>query len=347
MEPMMASPTPGPTRTATIADVARTAGVSPATVSRVLNGHPRVDPQLVERVTQAAAQISYVPNGAGRALRRQRSDLWAAIVPDSRNAFFTQVVEAFERVANADGYSVVLCNSREDLAREQAYIATSIAHQVSGVLIAATSVSGSRLGALDRAGIPVVTIDRRVRGFTGDTVTVDNLMVGQLAGQHLAEQGVRHPMLVTGPETVTSTGDREQGFLAAMAEAGIELPASRVLRLGLRAEGAAEAANQLLAAHPETDAIFATNGPLTSGMFLALRDRGLSMPDEVALIGVDDDHWTTLVTPTVTVVAQPVAQLGEWAGRLLTGRAQGHALDHARIVLDPTLIVRESSLRNG
>ena len=215
------------------------------------------------------------------------------------------------------------------------------------MLIAATSVTGSRLGALDRARIPVVTIDRRVRGFTGDKVTVDNLMVGQLAGQHLAEQGVRHPMLVTGPETVTSTGDREQGFLAAMAEAGIELPASRVLRLGLRAEGAAEAANQLLAAHPETDAIFATNGPLTSGMFLALRDRGLSMPDEVALIGVDDDHWTTLVTPTVTVVAQPVAQLGECAGRLLTGRAQGHALDHARIVLDPTLIVRESSLRNG
>ena len=108
-----------PVKEATITDVARVSGVSVATVSRVFNRHPRVAPELVKRVEEAAAQVNYRPNGAGRALRRQRADLLAAIVPDVRNPFFVRLVEAFERSANAEGYSVVLCNSHEDLARER------------------------------------------------------------------------------------------------------------------------------------------------------------------------------------------------------------------------------------
>lgn len=329
---------------ATMADVARAAGVSPATVSRVLNGHPRVDAVLVQRVQEAAAAVNYVPNGAGRALRRQRSDMWAAIIPDVHNAFFTHVVEAFEGVANTDGYSVVLCNSREDAAREQDYIATAIAHQVSGVLIAATS-AGTRLTALERAGIPVVTIDRRVSAFAGDTVTVDGRMIGHLAADHMVAQGCRTPLLVTGPPNVTSTADREHGFLATMAEQEVDVPHDRVLHTGLRGEDAREQVSDLLTRRPEIDGVFAANGPLTSAAYLALRENGRRLPDDVVLVGVDDDDWTRLVTPSVTVVAQPVGQVGTWAGQLLLARSRQSSLENARITLDPTLVVRESSLR--
>lgn len=331
-------------RPVTIADVARTAGVSPATVSRVLNGNPTVDPRLVERVQEAVAAVDYVPNGVGRALRRQRSDMWAAIIPDVHNAFFTRVVEAFEGVANADGYSVVLCNSREDAAREQAYIATSIAHQVSGVLLAATSAS-TKLTALDRAGIPVVTIDRRVTEFNGDRVTVDGQIIGHLAADHMVEQGCRVPLVVSGPPTVTSTATREQGFLATMAEMMVDVPEERVLRVDLRAGDVEEKVGRALDAMPEVDGVFAVNGPITSGTFLALRDHDRRVPEDVVLVGVDDDHWTRMVTPTVTVVAQPVDQIGRWAGQLLLARSRNDTLDNAKITLDPSLIVRQSSVR--
>ena len=199
---------------------------------------------------------------------------------------------------------------------------------------------------MQRAGVPVVTIDRRVQDFTGDTVTVDNPMVGRLAAEHLLEEGCRQPAVVSGPATVSSTRDRQQEFCRVFAEAGLPIPPGRLLHQDLRARNAESAVVGLLRSHPEIDAIFSTNGPLTSSTFLALRDEGRLIPGEVALVGVDDDHWTRMVTPQVSVVAQPINQLGAWAGQLLTARARNQELEHARVMLDPVLQVRGSSLRS-
>lgn len=331
-------------RSVTIADVAKSAGVSPATVSRVLNGNPTVAPELAARVREAVSSTRYVPNGVGRALRRQKSDMWAAIIPDVHNAFFTRVVEAFEGVANEDNYSVVLCNSREDPRREQDYIATAIAHQVSGVLIAATSAQ-TKLFAFEDAGIPVVTIDRKIDGFMGDRVTVDGSMIGKLAADHMFSSGSRRPLIVSGPQHVTSTVSREVGFHARMGELGVDVPANLVMRLDLRANDAQEKIRARIDSDDQVDGVFAVNGPLTSSAFLALRSCGKAVPDEVLLVGVDDDHWTTMVTPSVTVVAQPVEQIGRWAGQLLLARSRLDSFDNAKITLEPTLVVRNSSSR--
>lgn len=332
---------------ATIADVAKLAAVSTATVSRVLNGKPNVNAELSRRVQEAAAKANYVPNGAGRALRTQRADLWAAIIPDVKNTFFTSITESFETVASERGRVVVLCNTKESLKREQNYITQLLAQRVSGVLMAATSATQSSVRKLSDAGIPVILFDRRVRSFSGDIVTVDNTMVGQLAAEHMLEQGVRRPLVVTGPRTVSSTVDREVAFRRVTSEAGINVTDGHVLRLDLTASDADDVLRATLQDDPTIDGVFAANGPLTAAAFTTLQELGRTMPDQVVLVGVDDDHWTRMVTPQVTVVRQPVTELGRWAARLLTARSNGEDVDPARIVLEPSLQVRGSSLRTG
>lgn len=328
----------------TIADVARTAEVSTATVSRVLNGNDKVDPGLAERVRKAIDEMHYVPNLAGRALRRAQSDMWAMIVPDARNPFFTAVLQEFETVAAAKGHSVVMCNSHETFERERHYIDEMIAQQVSGVVLAATSATRTSVRRLTAAGIPVVLFDRRIKSFSGDIVTVDNVMAGRLAGEHMLEQGVRSPFILTGPKTVSSTVDRDEGFRSAFEAAGLPVDPAHVLRLDLTAETAEQELTAALSEASLIDGLFATNGPLTSAAFACLQALRWAMPERISFVGVDDEHWTQMVTPKVTLIAQPVDQLGQWAAKLLENRSTQPDDKPVRIVLEPNLIMRDSSM---
>lgn len=333
----------------TITDVARSAGVSTATVSRVLNGITTVDPALAKKVHDAIALTGYVPNGAGRALRRQRSDTWAAIVPDVQNTFFTSVVAAVEDVAAERGFSVVLCNTDERLERERRYITTAIAHRMSGVVIAVASARYSDLTPLERADIPIVVIDRAVQHTRGDSVLVDNLAAGQQVATHLVRQGYRRLACIAGPSDVPTTEDRLQGFRQALQDAGISLSDSMVRRADLRADGAEVAMRSLLAGPDRPDAVFATNGPSTVGAYSGIQAFGLRMPDEIALVGVDDQEWTRMVSPAITVIRQPVSEIGRFAAQLLSSRAAnsstpGDTAPNQDIVLAPVLLPRGSSV---
>ncbi|AFV90789.1 Transcriptional regulator, LacI family [Acidipropionibacterium acidipropionici ATCC 4875] len=328
----------------TIADVARIAEVSTATVSRVLNGNDKVDPDLAERVRRAIADMHYVPNLAGRALRRAQSDMWAMIVPDARNPFFTAVLQEFETVAAAKGHSVVMCNSHENFERERHYIDAVIAQQVSGVVLAATSATRTSVRRLTAAGIPVVLFDRRIKSFSGDIVTVDNVMAGRLAAEHMLGRSVRTPFILTGPKTVSSTVDRDAGFRSVFEAHDLPVGPDHVLRLDLTAETAEQELAAALGGASHIDGLFATNGPMTSAAFTCLQAIGWSMPQRISFVGVDDEHWTRMVTPKVTLIGQPIDQLGQWAAKLLENRSTQPDDKPVRIVLEPNLIVRESSL---
>lgn len=332
---------------ATITDVAAMAGVSKSTVSRVLNGNPSVNTDISCRVVEVAQQMGYVPNPAGRALRRRRSDALAAIVPDMKNAFYTELVAVFERVASNQGHPVMLCNSDEDADKEREYVAAAATQRMSGVLIAATSES-TQVGALAHAGIPVVAIDRRF-DFDGDLVSVDNLRAGRLAAEHLLDLGCRTVCCVAGDDNVSSTSDRVQGFCDTMRAAGHAVTAGRRLRTDLREhsfgeDAAATAIRSLLERNPDIDAIFATNGPLTAAAFQTLKREHREVPTQVRLVGVDDVTWTQMVTPTVTVVRLPIEQLGTWAANLLLAKVRGEHRDHTDVMLRPTLVVRQSTV---
>ncbi|MGC0274190.1 LacI family DNA-binding transcriptional regulator [Pseudactinotalea sp. Z1739] len=327
-------------RTVRITDVAREAGVSTATVSRVLNGAPSVDPELAERVRAAAAATRYVPNSNGRALRRQRADIWAAVVSDVQNPFFTSLVTAVEHVAVSAGYSVMLCNTDEQLDRERAYLEAAIAQRMAGVVVSVTSEQHSDLTPLLDAHIPTVVVDRRVQGFTGDTILMDNVEAGRLAGRHLLDLGHREVFTMAGPSGVSTTEDRLLGIREVLEAAGLPMQGRHLVRTDLKADEAETAVRAMLDRADRPTAIFASNGPLSTGAYRAIQRSGFRMPDDISLLGVDDERWTTMVNPNLTLIAQPVEALGRLAAERLLARAADDQTEAVHVLMAPEMKVR-------
>jgi LacI family transcriptional regulator len=330
-------------RRPTILDVASAAGVSTATVSRVINGAQNVDKELSRRVRSAVRSTGYVPNAAGRSLRSGASAQVAVVTPDAENPYFTRVISEVERMARGQGYSVMVAHTEDDLEREREVFPQLVSRQIAGVILTVVDENLSDVTPLLAAGMPLVLVDRRVHGADVDLVVTDNLDAGHRGARHLAEQGFRRPVVLTGPEGLTSTEDRVRGFLAewsrlGAADDGLEPP--RVIRGDLHLDSGHEAMEAVLA-EAWADAVYATNNRMSAGAFEAMR--GLAAAP--GLLATDDDLWTRLVTPSVSVVQQPIRATGRTAARLLGQRMQEPGEDPSTILLHPRILERESTRR--
>ncbi|MGW4798833.1 LacI family DNA-binding transcriptional regulator [Nonomuraea sp. NPDC004297] len=323
----------------TIYDVAREAGVSAATVSRVLNGRLTVDPERVARVLTAVRELGYRPNAVARNLRRSRTTLWAVIISDIGNPFFTATVRGIEDVAQQAGYSVVLCNSDENPAKEETYVAAALSEQMAGIIIAS---SGSTKAARTLLGspVPVVAIDRELPRGAVDTVVVDNEAAARAATRHLLDAGYSRIACVTGPEGVSTADLRLRGYTSALA--GAE---PVVVRTDFREQGGYDAMAGLLSCAARPDAVFVANNLMTVGALRCLADRGVEVPGELGLVGFDETPWADLVRPSLTTVAQPTYELGRMAARLLVDRIAAPSAYPAKVVLPAELRPRRSSAR--
>lgn len=329
----------------TIYDVARHAGVSAATVSRVLNGHTQVDPVLAERVTSSVAELGYRRNAVARNLRRSRTTLWAVIISDVENPFFTAMVRGVEDIALTAGYSVVLCNSDENPEKESTYIAAALTEQMAGVIISPSSNRVDDVKLLLDAGCPVVVIDRELQGPRTDTVLVDNEHGAELATTHLVEQGFRRIACIGGPRWLSTATSRYDGYRRALAAAGLPLDPALVRFADFRERGGYEAMASLLDDGADPDALFAANNLMTVGAIECLVQRERAVPSDIAVVGFDSIPWADLIRPTLTTVAQPAYEVGRQAGQLLTRRLTKPDADVTRIVLPTELQVRASSIR--
>jgi LacI family transcriptional regulator len=329
----------------TIQDVAVTAGVSTATVSRALSGRRPVAPKIRERVQAAARQLDYLPNGGAKNLRRRATSVWGLVLSDIENNFFTSVVRGIEEGARAAGYSVILCNTDGDPRREAEYLELLIEERIAGVVIATASSELCDVSPLRKRNIPVVAMDRQLRAADVDTVVVDNRGGARAATRELLDTGARQVGCITGPEDASTAVERLEGYRLALAAAGVEFDPELVRFANFRQRGGYDAACQLLDRWHVPDALFVTNDLMTVGALEALSDRGLAVPDAVALASFDDLYWTTLVRPRLTAVAQPTYELGRTAADLLAERIRGYQGPARLRTLETILHVRDSSRR--
>ncbi|WIM94546.1 LacI family DNA-binding transcriptional regulator [Actinoplanes oblitus] len=329
---------------ATIYDVAQRARVSPATVSRVLNGQATVDPGLAARVRTAVRDLNYRPNSVARSLRRSRTTLWAVIISDVGNPFFTALVRGVEDVGQRAGYSVVLCNSDEDPAKEARYVTAALEDRMAGVIISSSGRSAN-VNRLIEAGTPVVAIDRQISGTRVDSVLVDNEHGAELATAHLAAHGYRRIACITGPRKLSTAAQRLRGYQRALAANGLAAPACLVRHADFREEGGYAAMASLLDAADPPDAVFAANNLMTVGAVECLVDRGIGIPDRIGVVGFDEVPGARLFRPSLTTVAQPTYELGRTAATLLAERIAEPDRPPSTITLRTELKVRESSRR--
>jgi len=329
----------------TIRDVAATAGVSPATVSRVLNGKQDVAAELRHRVLAAVAELGYRPNGPARSLRTRAAMVLALIISDITNPFFTALVRGVEDRAQQAGYSVVLANADEDLVKESRYLEVAAAEQMAGVLLSPASPRHTRIAALLERGIPVVTIDRRLAAAPVDSVTVNNRHAALVAAGHLISQGCRRVGIVAGPLETTTGASRLAGFRAAVRAAGLAPDPALIAAANFRTDGGYEATRRLLRLPQPPDGLLVSNNLMTIGALQAIAEADLTIPGDIAVVGFDDAGWATAVRPPLTVVAQPTYEIGRKGAELLLSRIAGQTFPPRHVVLKAELVERASSQR--
>lgn len=329
-----------PKRMVKISDVAREAGVSPATVSRALNKKPTVRSDYVERVEAAAVKLGYRINGVARNLRRRTTDVLALIIADVGNPFFTAITRGVEDVARKNGYSVLLCNSDEDPVKEAEYLGVAEQEQVAGVILS-PHAAGADVARLRDAAIPLVVVDRPL-AFATDTVTVHSREGAHAATCHLIEAGWQRPACLTGPSEATTAQERLEGYLDAMRE---HARADVMYRFAsfLQHSGQAAAAELLDLDNPP-DALFVANAEMALGVLAEIERRGLRVGRDIGLIMFDDAPWAPFTSPPMSVISQPAYEIGSLAAELLMDHLKGRAPAEPRHITLPTsLIVRQSS----
>ncbi|WP_432253766.1 LacI family DNA-binding transcriptional regulator [Streptomyces sp. HNM1019] len=328
----------------TIHDVARAAGVSPATVSRVFNGG-KVTPARALSVQEAAAALGFAPNRVARSLRKQRSSVIALIIPDIENPFFTSLARGVEDAAQRTSLSVVLCNSDEDTDKERRYLEVALGEQMAGVIVAAASQDETDLGPLTDRRVPVVAVDRRPRDAEVDAVRVDNHHGGEVATRHLLQAGYHRIACITGPEGASTSEERLAGHRAALraAQGGAAAADDTYVRhADFRVDGGRAAMRELLALPEPPDAVFVANNLMTIGVLDALREADRTPPG-VGVLSFGDVPWASLVRPSLTAVELPSYELGRTAADLLLQRMDGGVSPVQTVVLRTKLQVREST----
>ncbi|HDC92269.1 LacI family transcriptional regulator [Candidatus Acetothermia bacterium] len=329
---------------ATIKDVARLAGVSVATVSHVINGTRPVSPETAAKVWKAIKELDYHPNAVARSLRTRVTHVIGVVVSDITNPFFATLVRGAEDAAIEAGYSLIVCNSDEDLGKEDLYVNMLRRRRMDGLLIAPVRDGASpAVRELSQSGMPFVFVDRKAKGIEADAVLSDNFRGAYLATNHLIERGHERIGVVLGIPGATTTEERYAGYRAALEEAGIEEDRELVVFGEYRASGGYRCTRELLARRRPPTAIFSTNNLMTLGVLKALFAAGIRIPRGMAVIGFDDLEWAEMAQPPLTVVTQRPYEIGNRAVKLLLERLGGRRDEPREIRVPVDLIVRGST----
>jgi LacI family transcriptional regulator len=329
--------------TATIADVAARAGVSTATVSRVLAGLGGARPATRQRVLKSVRELGYRPSGVARSLKLRTTRTLGLIITDIGNPFFPELVSAVEDAARERDFGVLLCNSGEDAEREGAYLELLAERRVDGVVIASSGVGTRHRAWLANAPLPVVLVNCASPTVPLPTILSDNRAGAALAIAHLVGLGHRRIAHITAPSHNEAAAERLEGARDGLRAAGLD-PAALVVAEGDgHVAGGAAAAARVLERDRGITAIFAYNDLTAIGAIRAIRASGQRVPDDVSVVGFDDVDLAAFADPPLTTVAQATASMGRWAVAQLLARLDGGDVTNETVTLPVHLEVRSST----
>jgi LacI family transcriptional regulator len=329
---------------ADIRDVAKLAGVAPITVSRCINNSGYCSPETRARVEAAVEELGFVPNRLASGLRSKRTNTLALVLTDITNPYFTTIARGVEDTASEAGYTVVFCNTDESPSKEKKYLQMLLEQRVDGILLVPALSERDSVALIKKRDIPIVVLDRRVPNLRTDVVRCDSEGGAYQLTQLLISLGHREIAILNGPPRVSTADDRLKGYRKALAEAGIIPTAAREFHGMFRQDSGFEMTHQALAQTSRPTALFAANNFIAYGALKALRELGLHVPEDVAVVGFDDLPPALVAFPFLTVAAQPAYEMGKTATEILLEKLDGGASQRYReVVLPAEIIVRESS----
>ncbi len=331
-------------RRVTIDDVAKLAGVSYQTVSRVINNQPHVSPATKQRVQEVIAETGYRPSPIARSLVTARTATIGLVVPDISNPFFSAIARGVEQVAYTHGYSVLLCNTGEDASRELEVLHTLDERYVDGVIVCGLREDDAPLQQALAHFRAAVMVNRRFADETVPAILVDDVLGGYLATQHLLQLGHTAIGFIAGPTTSYSGIKRLQGYEQALTEAGIERRDDWVHYCIPTVAGGEAAVHSLLANHPELSALFCYNDLIAVSALRACATVGRRIPEDLAVVGYDDIMLATLVSPPLTSCHVPRMELGNQAVSTLLNCINDEADRCGETVITPELVIRASTV---
>ena len=327
----------------TIKDVARQAGVSISTVSRVLNKSSYVKKSTFERVEAVIRELGYSPNHIARSLSKGTTGIIGAILPDISNPFFPALARGIADAAVSRGYTLILCNTDGYAAQEESSVRVLLEKQVDGIVFVAGSSAAVELVLTASKACPVAVIDRQVKGVSCDMVTVDNYRGSFEMTRHLLDTGHKRIAYITGPMHLSTSQERLRGFRDCLAEAGVD----RVPLLfngDFKYDTGYSFAREIIRMGLDVPGVYCAHDLMALGAMRCFLDSGLKVPEQVAVAGFDDISMSSLTRPALTTIAQPAYQMGVTAAEFLLERlSNGKELAPRSRILEPVLVIRDST----
>lgn len=327
---------------ASIREVAKLAGVSPATVSRVMNGTANVDDEKKQRVLQAISETGFVPNAVARSLFKKSAKIIGLIIPSITNPFFTQMASAIEKAADEHGYRLIFCNTGTDLEKEKSALTMLASMNADGIIL--TTSNDEIEPFVEQCNIPVVITDRLFKKKdTGNYIHCDHYQGGRIAMEHLLDCGCKNIVCVKGPQMISSAKARYDGYHDVCRERGIS---EKTIDCDYDFHAGLAMTEELLKLYPEVDGIIACNDMVAISIYKVLHKKNISVPDEIQLIGFDGIYLSDLFTPELTTVAQPIEEIGRKAAELIIHKDEKDIVEK-EYIFPAALVMRETTKKKG
>lgn len=321
-----------------ISDVAKLAGVSSATVSRVINGTAKVDEDKVKRVLSAISETDFKPNEIARSLYKKSSRIIGYIVPSILNIFLNEIGRAVEDEAFQNGYKMILCNSDENPQKEAAYINMLSSMNADGIIITANNEHLDE--EIRSCQIPIVVLDKNAGARYTASVQSDNYSGGRIAAEHLIACGCRHLVLMRGPQKYTSSQQRFLGYVDVCNENGIQ---PLFVNSQYSFSDGIECSRELLKRFPNVDGILASSDMVALSLYKVLCEQERRVPDEIMIVGYDGVELSELMTPALTTVVQPIEEIGRLAAKLIIDQVANNKIEQRENILPVSLKIRQTT----